>query len=155
MKRTTSLVAALVLAATFHPMTASANGLQIGTAIHAHIDRDTCRFARYDGHVGVSDVEVRKMMRCAQLRWPVLGGLDKAFAVVRCESGFDETNVNPKSGAAGVWQFLASTWSSQRAHYRRLGRRFKLSTHVLNARANVVVGMRYAHEGGWGPWQCA
>lgn len=136
---------------------ASADGghAEIGTAVHAHVDPSECRYARADGRRGVTDDEARRMLRCAEARWPVDGGLTKLFSVVACESGFNERALNPSSGAGGLYQFLASTWDSARSRYRALGRRMALSWSRFNARASAVVGTRYASEGGWGPWSCA
>lgn len=156
-RRARQITLALLLAAT--TMTtgalAFAGGPQIGTATHGSINPNECRYARWDGRHGVTDTEVRKMVRCAVRRWPVEGGLTKAYAVIRCESGFDEGAYNASSGAGGIYQFLASTWDSARRRYHQLGQRLELSLSRFNARASAIVGTRYASEGGWGPWGCA
>lgn len=147
---------ALLLTLTLSSVAAFAgHGHDIGTAVSAHADPATCRYARWDGRRGVTDTEARKMLRCAQERWPVDGGLDRVYQVVGCESGFNEHAYNPYSGASGLWQFLRSTWTSRRSAYRELGRRWDLSWSPFNARANAIVGTRMAHEGGFGPWGCA
>lgn len=111
-----------------------------------------CRYRR-GGHW--SDQDVKAAIRCAVDRWPVSGGVRKALSVARCESGFNEHDRNPTSSAAGVYQFLSGTWRAVKQHYRRVKWRYRLSGRVENARSNVLLAIRYAHAGGWGPWSCA
>lgn len=101
-----------------------------------------------------SDGDVKSAIRCAVGKWGVSGGVHKALAVARCESGYNEHDRNPTSSAAGVFQFIAGTWSSVKAHYAAVRRRYGLSGRVMNARANVMLAIRYAHAGGWQPWSC-
>ncbi len=69
-----------------------------------------------------------------------------ARSVAYCESRFDPKAHNRSSGAAGVFQFLLSTWrtTSQKHHSR------------FNARANILaayeVFVRDGHS--WREWQC-
>lgn len=128
------------------------DGAEIGTAKAAHTDPAECRFARYDGRRGFTDTEVRKTIRCGVERWPVPGGVDAALSVAACESGFET-----RTGGSylGVYQFAPSTWASNRARFRTLGRRWDLSWSGLNGRANVTVAIKVASTTGWGPWSCA
>jgi hypothetical protein len=130
---------------------ALAGHAEIGTAVRAHVDRDECRFARYDGRKGFTDTEIRKTIRCDVDRWPVPGGTDTALRVANCESGFETST----SGSyLGVYQFAPSTWSSNRSRFRALGCRWDLSWSALNGRANVTVAIKVASTTGWGPWSC-
>ncbi len=112
------------------------------------------KFCRTSEANGWSNTDVKQAIRCAVDHWHVSGGPRKALSVARCESGFNEHDRNPVSSAAGVYQFLSSTWTAVKRHYRKVSRRFSLSDRVLNARANVVLAIRYAHAGGWSPWVC-
>jgi hypothetical protein len=70
-----------------------------------------------------------------------------ALCVAEAESTFDPLAVNPSTGAAGVFQFLPSTWASLS----------ELADHggdsVFDARANVAVAAWTVAEYGWHPWR--
>lgn len=70
-----------------------------------------------------------------------------ALCVAEAESAFDPLAVNPSTGAAGVFQFLPSTWASLS----------ELADHggdsVFDARANVAVAAWTVAEYGWHPWR--
>jgi hypothetical protein len=100
-----------------------------------------------------TDREVRMSIRAAVKLWPVPGGVDKALSVARCESGFEATDSSPGSGYEGVFQQATAYWPSRLATYD--SPRWALHDSVNNARSNVVVSIRMAHAGGWGPWGCA
>lgn len=90
---------------------------------------------------------VKDLIKCAARRWKVPGGPNKALGVARCESGF-----NPKAysnGNAGVFQHRVVYWDGRARKYGFRG------WSVYNGRANVIVSIRMAHAGGWGPWNCA
>jgi len=72
------------------------------------------------------------------------GAVSWALRVARCESGYNPNAVNASSGAAGLFQFLRSTWA---------GTPYAASSPfdpVANARAAAWL---YVH-GGPGNWQC-
>lgn len=94
---------------------------------------------------------VRRLIRCAVRRWPVPGGARKALAVARCESGLWPWADGGES--EGVFQHLRWYWPARYALYTKP--RWELGDSVFNARANVIVSIRMAHRGGWGPWSCA
>lgn len=100
-----------------------------------------------------TDREVRMTIRAAVHRWHVAGGVPKAMSVARCESGFEARAYNPSSGAAGVFQQLARYWRGRQNRYD--SHRWHLGESVFNARANVIVSIRQAHQAGWGAWSCA
>lgn len=69
-----------------------------------------------------------------------------AIAVARCESGLNPSATNPSSGAAGLFQFLPSTWrgTSQAA------------SSPYNAWANTVAAHEvFVRDGySWREWSC-
>jgi len=71
----------------------------------------------------------------------------RAARIIRCESNWNEREVNGSSGASGLAQFLRGTW---RALPRRLSRHSVLHP-VWNVR-----GMRYLrmHDGDFHQWVC-
>jgi hypothetical protein len=69
-----------------------------------------------------------------------------ALCVAEAESNFDPLAENPSTGAAGVFQFLPSTWASLSALAGRGG------ASVFDARANVAVAAWTVAEYGWHPW---
>lgn len=122
----------------------------------AHVRHDPIHwYCRTSDGNGWSARDVRQAIRCAVSHWSVSGGVHKALRVAKCESGFNEKNRNSTSSASGVYQFLRGTWHSVKQHYREVRRRFDLMRSVFNARANVMLAIRYAHAGGWSPWSCA
>ncbi len=113
--------------------------------------RQTCRFSHGDGY---SDTEVVQTIRCGVRRWAVVGGSAKALAVARCESGLDEHAY--ANGNAGVFQQRVVYWPARwRSYHAAVGLRLEVRRSVFNARANVLVSIRYAHLYGWGAWACA
>jgi hypothetical protein len=70
-----------------------------------------------------------------------------ALCVAGAESGFDPAAVNPATGAAGVFQFLPSTWDSLS------GLAGWATASVFDARANVAVAAWTVARYGWHPWR--
>jgi signal transduction histidine kinase len=70
-----------------------------------------------------------------------------ALGVAEAESNFDPLAVNPSTGAAGVFQFLPSTWA---ALSEMAGRG---DASVFDARANVAVAAWTVAKYGWHPWR--
>ena len=70
-----------------------------------------------------------------------------ALCVAEAESGFDPSAVNPATGAAGVFQFLPSTWESL-SDLAGWG-----AASVLDPRANVAVAAWTVAHYGWHPWR--
>ena len=94
-----------------------------------------------------STYQLKRLIRCAARRWDVAGGPDKAVRVARCESRLDPRAYN-SGGYAGVYQQAVRYWPSRATNYG-----FR-DYSVFNGRANVMVSVRMAHRGGWGPWAC-
>lgn len=113
---------------------------------------DKCRFRHYEGGMNWTNSEVRMTIQCAVQRWDVPGGLTAAYCIAAHESGYNENNYNPSSGASGVYQFLRSTWSGTVSNQSQIFRRWEMRHSVFNARSNVVAAVRVAHMGSWSPW---
>jgi Transglycosylase SLT domain len=72
---------------------------------------------------------------------------DVALCVAVAESNLDPLAENPTSGAAGLFQFLPSTWPILSELAGRGG------ASVFDARANVSVASWTVAEYGWHPWR--
>jgi phage shock protein A len=72
---------------------------------------------------------------------------DVALCVAERESNFGSLAVNPATGAAGVFQFIPSTWASLSELAGRGG------ASVFDARANVAVAAWTVARYGWHPWR--
>ena len=70
-----------------------------------------------------------------------------ALCVAEAESGFDPLAENPATGAAGLFQFLPSTWESL-SELAGWG-----GASVFDARANVAVAAWTVARYGWHPWR--
>jgi uncharacterized protein YlxW (UPF0749 family) len=74
---------------------------------------------------------------------------DVALCVAGRESNFDALALNPTTGAAGVFQFIPSTWASLSELAGRGG------ASVFDARSNVTVAAWTVARYGWHPWRSA
>ncbi len=90
---------------------------------------------------------VKRLIKCAAHRWKVPGGAAKALQVAECESGFNPAAYS--NGNAGVFQQRVTYWPDRAKAYGFPG------WSPYNGRANVIVSIRMAHNGGWSPWSCA
>jgi peptidoglycan hydrolase CwlO-like protein len=75
--------------------------------------------------------------------------VDIALCVAGKESGFDPHAENPLTGAAGVFQFLPSTWEALSGAAGWGG------VSVFDAEANVAVAAWTVEHSGWGGWPVA
>ena len=76
--------------------------------------------------------------------------VEDALRVIDCESNGDPNVVNPNSGAAGLFQFIPSTWANVSPMAGWAG------ADVLDPTANVAVAAwlsNYTTGQGQGPWQ--
>lgn len=102
----------------------------------------------FDWRAGPSEVE--KLIRCAAEIWPVQGGPDKAVEVAKCESSLRPDAVGGDGLYLGIFQQHRDYWPARATRYGFDG------VSALNGRANIIVSIRMASEGGWGPWSgCA
>ena len=76
--------------------------------------------------------------------------VSRAIRIAWCESSFNPENVNPVTGASGLFQHAPDTWAarSTAAGYA--------NADILDPEANVAVAawMLYELPGGWSHWQC-
>ena len=143
MKTVAAIACAIALLA---PLSASA-GEVVGPA-----RTPSCRYRYLDDRVQFSAWEVQRTIRCAVHRWDVPGGVGLALCIAERESHFAWFADNPTSSASGVYQFVAGTWAGATSHYSRFMRWQEIGRSVWNARSNVLIAIRIAHDSGWGPW---
>jgi hypothetical protein len=91
----------------------------------------------------------KAVMELISERFAPLGSRTKevAMCVAEAESTFDPLAVNPSTGAAGVFQFLPSTWASLSVLAGHGG------DSVFDARANIAVAAWTVAAYGWHPWR--
>ncbi len=80
--------------------------------------------------------------------------VDEALAVLQCESLGDPDAYNPYSGAAGLFQFLPSTWAATSPKAGFAGA--EAFDPVANIGTAAWLGKRYEAlgQGFWKPWSC-
>ncbi len=129
-----------------------ANEATAGLRDLTHTREGPCPIAWRHPYYSSGDTRpVRILIRCAVLRWSVPGGVERAFDVARCESGFRPDAYY--NGNGGVLQHRLRYWPGRVEQL--LPDRWEIGHGWSNARANVIVGVRYAHLHGWGSWSCA
>ena len=76
--------------------------------------------------------------------------VSRAIRIAWCESSFNPENVNPVTGASGLFQHAPDTWAARSSAAGYPG------ADILDAEANVAVAawMLYELPGGWSHWQC-
>lgn len=82
--------------------------------------------------------------------------VNEALFVIKCESGGNPSAVNSRSGAAGLFQFMPSTWGNASRGAGFAG------VSALNGEANIAAAswlvedsIRVNHpRGPWGHWSC-
>jgi hypothetical protein len=99
---------------------------------------------------GVQDW-VRDLIRCAERRWEVPGGAEKAICIAQAESGLDPKAVSEDGTYVGLFQHSAAAWPDRYEEWTR--RAWALDERPLNGRTNVIVTIRMVNAGGWGPWE--
>ncbi len=80
-------------------------------------------------------------------------GIDTARALwtVNCESGFNAAAKNKTSSAAGLWQFLRSTFNSTAT---RMDMDWTYGEFALNAEVNAQMGAWLAANDSFSHWEC-
>lgn len=97
--------------------------------------------------------DVKALIGCAVREWSVPGGVTTALCIANRESGFWPWAHNESSDARGLFQHLQRYWPDRATN--DLHQWWMPNVWVpgaYNARANVLVSIRMAHRGGWGPW---
>ncbi|NNF63269.1 MAG: transglycosylase SLT domain-containing protein [Acidimicrobiia bacterium] len=82
--------------------------------------------------------------------------VEEALSVIDCESNGDPLALNPSSGAAGLFQFIPSTWSWASDFAGWSGANvFDPEANIASAAWLVVDSINGGHSGGaWGHWTC-
>jgi hypothetical protein len=93
---------------------------------------------------------VKRVIRCAEHRWPVRGGAAKAICIARAESGLNPKLESADGTYVGLYQHLADAWPDR---YRTWTRRaWHLDDRWGNGRTSTIVTIRMVNANGWGPW---
>jgi hypothetical protein len=98
---------------------------------------------------------VDALIRCAVDEWSVPGGASYAIAIADRESSRWPWAVNEASGCLGTYQHIGSAWAGRAREYlEHAWFPWAWPVGALNARANVLVSIRMAHDPaiGWAPW---
>lgn len=96
---------------------------------------------------------VKHLIACAERVYPSTGGLSQALCVAHRESRYWPWAHNESSDARGLFQHLQRYWPGRvTSHLRQRWMPHVWQPSAYNARANVLVTMRMARSGGWGPW---
>lgn len=103
------------------------------------------------------NLSVPATIRCAVKVWPVPGGAPVALAIADRESGFSPGAVSPSGTYLGVYQigrYHIPAWSDGAVMQGPWWRRWLGDCYndLLCGRFNVILAIRVAHFGGWGPW---
>lgn len=103
--------------------------------------------------------DVKRVIRCGNRHYDPPGGVRMSLCVARNESGFGARAKSPSGTYLGVYQHSRHYWPERQRSYdhrhRDRGDIHEIADSALNARANVLVTLRMAERGGWGPWQGA
>lgn len=92
----------------------------------------------------------KELIRCAERRWEVPGGAEKAICIAKAESGLNPKVVSADGTYLGLFQHVAVAWPDR---YREWTRRvWELDERALNGRTNAIVTIRMASANGWGAW---
>ena len=75
--------------------------------------------------------------------------VDKALAVISCESGGDPNAQNPSSGAAGLFQHIPRYWPERASAVGLPG------ASIFDPVANVSAAAYLVYSVGWSPWNAS
>jgi hypothetical protein len=113
--------------------------------------QEQCRYQTVGEHRRWTDYKVAQTIHCAVDHWGVPGGDDGAICIAQRESGLEADSDNEDSTAAGVYQFLASTWTGAKQAFAMPW--WRLRSSVYNARSNVIRAIRHVHaHWSWSAW---
>jgi hypothetical protein len=85
-----------------------------------------------------------------------IGQTDNALIIIDCESNGDPFALNPNSGAAGLFQFLPSTWEKRSAETPFAGETpYHPKANAATARETYDAWVDWLGPGhGWDAWSC-
>jgi len=93
---------------------------------------------------------VKELIRCAERRWEVPGGAQKAICIADAESGLNPKVVSDGGAYLGLFQHVAEAWPDRYRDWTRS--LWELDDRALNGRTNTIVTSRMVNANGWGPW---
>lgn len=73
--------------------------------------------------------------------------IERALAVMRCESLGDPYAVNPSSGASGLFQHMPEYWEERSTRFAWGG------YGIMEVDANIAVAASLVHHEGWHHWR--
>ncbi len=120
---------------------------------NAYEKKDWSRWQKTECRMGPygSDSHVRDLIRCAHNRVGEHGLIPMALYIAERESGYEPHAENPYSTAAGLFQWLESSWPGTR--FPKMAHRYSYpSFNRMNARASAFVSARVMKQGGCDPW---
>jgi len=138
------LTLALAVGLLFGAMTATASAYE---NTYSKWAKQECRLSRNGNW---SNSEVRDLIRCAALRVENTKDTDAALAIAERESGFNEHAENSSSSAAGLFQWLDSSWPG--ARFPALMDRFQYPNTRYHPRAAAFVSLTAMKRWGCGAW---
>lgn len=108
-----------------------------------------CRYQSVDGRAWTIR-EVHLTIHCGVRAFRVSHSI--ADTVASRESGMRSGARNTSSGACGIFQHMPRYWPGRVGDYNHARPRWDLHPSCFNARSNILVSLRMAAIGGWGPW---
>ena len=138
------LTLALAVGLFLGTMTAAAQAYENG---YSNWAKQECRLSRNGDW---SNSEVRDLIRCAAIRVDNVKDIDAAIAIAGRESGFQEHAENPYSSAAGLFQWLDSSWPG--ARFPALMNRYDYPNSRYHPRAAAFVSLTAMKRWGCGAW---
>ena len=101
----------------------------------------------------VVERRVRHLIACSTKRWPVSGGTPMALCIAHRESGPYMWPWADSGSSKGTFQQNSAYWPDRaRTFWERRWLPAAWPPNYFNPRQNVIVSIRMAHSGGWGPW---
>jgi len=92
----------------------------------------------------------KRFIRCAEDRWEVPGGAEKAICIARAESGLVPDTVSARGEHLGLFQHSAEAWPARFEEWTHGS--WGLDESALSGRSNAIVTIRMVNANGWGPW---
>lgn len=143
MKRFLTILASLSILA---GMMTHATAYEIKT--HTRYEKKYCMFAPF-----TVDARARDLIRCAHNKVGQSSDIPMSLRIADHESGYEPKAKNPSSSAAGLYQWLKSSWPAKGGRFSTLYRVWRLQGKRFNARAAAFVSAKVmSGPGGFDPW---